>query len=333
MQRGVAYGVMAGALWGMVFLVPRLLADFSPLLMSAGRYTMYGIVSLIAALPVARSLLRRLTREDLGALVRLALVGNLLYYVLVTFAVHLVGIAPASLIIGVLPVTVTLVGRDDHGAVPLSRLVWPLAMVVAGIVCINVDVFTTAHQSDSGGVLAKLAGVVCAVGALICWTWFAVANARYLRRLAHFDGNEWSVLWGVVTGALGVVLWLVLGLGVALLPAGTVQPEVAAGRWQVFWLMNLALAIGASWVGNGLWNAASKHLPLTLSGQLIVFETLFALLYAFIFDHRWPRPLEAAAIVLLVAGVSWSVRQHASGGDSGKPPRRSIEEEAQAQAH
>ena len=77
MQRGVAYGVMAGALWGMVFLVPRVLPDFSPLLLSAGRYTMYGIVSLAAALPMARSLVKRLTREDLGALVKLALAGNL----------------------------------------------------------------------------------------------------------------------------------------------------------------------------------------------------------------------------------------------------------------
>ena len=117
MQRGVAYGVMAGALWGMVFLVPRVLPDFSPLLLSAGRYTMYGIVSLAAALPMARSLVKRLTREDLGALVKLALAGNLLYYLLLTAAVHMIGIAPASLIVGVLPVTVTLLGRRDHGAV------------------------------------------------------------------------------------------------------------------------------------------------------------------------------------------------------------------------
>ena len=59
-----------------------------------------------------------------------------------------------------------------------------------------------------------------------------------------------------------------------------------------------------------LWTA-SGGLPLTLSGQLIVFETLFALLYAFIYDERLPRPLELAAILLLVAGVCWSVRQHA----------------------
>ena len=62
MQRGVVYGMLAGALWGMVFLVPRLLPDFSPVLLSAGRYAMYGVVSLLAALPSARSLLRRLTR-------------------------------------------------------------------------------------------------------------------------------------------------------------------------------------------------------------------------------------------------------------------------------
>lgn len=326
MQRGVAYGVMAGALWGIVFLVPRMLPEFSPLLLSAGRYTMYGLVSLAAAVPVARSLATRLTREDLVALVKLALAGNLLYYILLTNAVHLIGIAPASLIVGVLPVTVTLLGRHDHGSVPLARLAWPLAMVLAGIACINVDVFTVADGTAGTpvSILGKLAGVACAIGALACWTWFAVENARYLQRQRHFSGNEWSVLWGVVTGALGAALWLVI----ALLPPGSLLATLGSARWHTFWMLNLGVAIGASWLGNGLWNAASKRLPLTLSGQMIVFETLFALLYAFIYDQRLPRPLEMAAVVLLVAGVSWSVRQHAD--DSAAVP---IEEKAQAAAH
>jgi drug/metabolite transporter (DMT)-like permease len=308
MQRGVLYGVLAGALWGTVFVVPRQLPDFSPLLLSAGRYVMYGLVSLAALLPMLRRVWPRITRADLVALVKLALMGNLLYYLFLATAIHLVGIAPASLIVGVLPVTVTLLGRRDHGAVPLARLVWPLAMIAAGIVCINVDVFTAA-SGGSAGTLTKIAGIGCAVGALVCWTWFAVENARYLHRNAHFSGNEWSVLWGVVTGALGGVLWLVI----LALPAGMVQESVTASRWTTFWQLNLVLAIGASWLGNGLWNAAAKRLPLTLSGQMIVFETLFALLYGFIYDHRLPRVLEVAAIVLLVAGVSWSVRQHSGG--------------------
>ncbi|MGF6599661.1 drug/metabolite transporter (DMT)-like permease [Paraburkholderia sp. GAS448] len=324
MQRGVAYGVMAGALWGMVFLVPRLLPDFSPLLLGAGRYTMYGVVSLVAALPAARSLLARLSREDLRALVTLALAGNILYYILLTSAVHMIGIAPSSLIVGVLPVTVTLLGRRDHGAVPLARLALPLAMVVAGIACINIDVFTVDGGSP-GSVLTKLTGLACATGALACWTWFAVENARYLQRNTRFSGNEWSLLWGVVTGGLGAALWVVI----ALLPSGALQMPLADERWHLFWMLNLVLAIGASWLGNGLWNAASKRLPLTLSGQLIVFETLFALLYGFIYDHRMPRPLEIAAIALLVAGVSWSVRQHADDGSDST----TIEEKAQVSAH
>jgi hypothetical protein len=44
---------------------------------------------------------------------------------------------------------------------------------------------------------------------------------------------------------------------------------------------------------------------------LILFETLFALLYGFIYSQRMPRALEVAAIVMLIAGVTWSVRVHA----------------------
>jgi len=119
-----------------------------------------------------------------------ALAGNLLYYLLLTAAVHLVGIAPASLIVGVLPVTVTLMGRGDHGAVPLSRLGWPLAMVMAGIACINIDVFT--HDAGNSLPLAsRLIGVLCATCALACWTWYSVDNARYLKRNPHFNSGEY----------------------------------------------------------------------------------------------------------------------------------------------
>jgi drug/metabolite transporter (DMT)-like permease len=307
MRRGVMFAMMAGAIWGTVFLVPRLLPDFAPVQLGAARCMMYGVVSLIAALPMARSLLVKLTWDDLIAVGKLALVGNLVYYVFLTAGVHRVGIGPTSLIVGVLPVTVTLAGRRDAGAIPLDRLVWPLLLVIAGIVCINVDVFATGPiESGSGSVLEKLLGVLCALGALLSWTWFAVENSRFLQRNPHFDGNEWSVLLGLATGVLGAVLWVVY----PLLPGSPLPASHAELRWHAFWLLNLALAFGASWLGTGLWNAASKRIPLTLSGQLIVFETLFALLYGFVYDARLPRLLEAAAIALLLAGVTWAVQRH-----------------------
>jgi len=323
MRRGVMYGMLAGALWGTVFLVPRLLPDFAPLLLAAARCTLYGLVSLAAAVPIYRRIAAKLTRADLMALARLAFVGNLVYYALLATAVHRVGIGPTSLIVGVLPVTVTLAGRRDHGAVPLRHLVWPLALVTAGIVCINIAVFAAdpgpAHAAD--GVVDKLIGIACALGALASWTWFAVENARTLRRRnvrgAGFDSNEWSVLLGIVTGVFGAALWFPAAALLATPVAPATAASIDAARWHVFWLLNLGLAIGASWLGNGLWNAAATRLPLTLSGQMIVFETLFALLYGFLYDGRLPRPLEIAAIVLLVAGVMWSVRRHSDPALSG----------------
>lgn len=309
MRRGVTYGILAGAIWGTVFLVPRLLPDFAPMRLGAARCMMYGLVSLVAALPMARRLAAKLTRADLLAVGKLALVGNLVYYVFLTAGVHRIGIGPTSLIVGVLPVTVTLVGRRDVGAAPLRLLLWPLALVMAGIVCINVDVFAAGPAPGGGDLIDKLVGVLCAAGALGSWTWFAVRNTRYLRRNPHFGGNEWSILLGLATGLLGALLWFAY----PLLSDDATAASPPQTRWHAFWLLNLGLAVGASWVGTGLWNAASKRVPLTLSGQLIVFETLFALLYGFVYDARLPRPLEAAAIVLLLAGVLWSVRRHDDG--------------------
>lgn len=306
MGKGISYGLTAGALWGLVFLAPRLLPGFSPLELSAARYVLYGLVSAVFLAPLWPRLRHTVTRHDWRALFRLSLVGNLVYYLFVAASVQMAGIAPASLIVGVLPVTVTLVGSRDHGALPLSKLAGPLALVVAGIVCINVDVFT--HAAASGGDWRlTLAGVVCAVGALASWTWYAVANARYLAKFGHFTSQEWSLLTGVATGVLACALAIA-----ALLLPHSVTADVPRD-WQMFLIVNIAVAIGASTIGNAFWNAASRMLPLTLSGQLIVFETLFALVYGFIYEHRLPRLLEVAAVALLLAGVSASVRLHSRG--------------------
>ncbi|WP_342049814.1 MULTISPECIES: DMT family transporter [unclassified Cupriavidus] len=312
---GVLCGLLAGAFWGMVFIAPKLLPVFSPWELAIGRYLAYGIVAFVATLPMLRRILRKLTRADCIALLRQAFTGNLLYYVLLAFGVQLAGVGPTSLIIGILPITVTIMGRRDHGAVPLSKLVLPLLVVAAGIACINIDLFSGgggAHGAAATDaairlVWEKIAGVLCAVGALVCWSLYAVDNARYLQRNPHFSGNEWSALYGLSTGLVSAVLavigWMVAG--------DTLTASGSQRDWQWFWIVNGAVAIGASLIGNNLWNIASRRLPLTLSGQMIVFETLFALAYGFVFDHRWPRPLETAAVALLMIGVAWSVRLHA----------------------
>ena len=58
-----------------------------------------------------------------------------------------------------------------------------------------------------------------------------------------------------------------------------------------------------SWVGIIFWNAMSQRLPTALGGQMIVFETIFAVLYAHVLRGAWPAWNMTAGIVLLLAGV------------------------------
>lgn len=301
MKLGVLYAGLAGALWGAVLMVPQWLAEFSPVLLACARFVVFGGVSLLMLLPMRR-VLRGLTLGDVWMLARLSLVGNLLYFICLVGAIQNLGVAPASLIVGILPLTITLYGRNDRDAVALSRLVGPLALILAGMLCINLQTFAF----EPGPLLDKLIGVAYALGALACWTWYGVQNSRYLKQCGHFDSHQWSVLCGVATGLFS----LVLVAGVWLLRPQDLQVDTTPERWMWFWIGCLGCALIGSWLAALLWNASSKRLPVTLSGQLIVFETLFALLYAFIWRHSGPNTLESLAIVLVVGGVCWSMRQH-----------------------
>jgi drug/metabolite transporter (DMT)-like permease len=309
MWTGVLCGLLAGAMWGMVFIVPELIPAFSPVELAVGRYIAYGAIAFGLMLPRLRPLLGRLEHSDYGALLRHALSGNIVYYMLLAMGVKLAGVAPTSLIIGMLPIAITLMGRKDHGAVPLRSLAGPLLVVGVGIACINIDMFQQARAGNTD-FLRTAIGLACAAGALLCWSWYALDNARYLKRNPHFSSAEWSALYGLTSGLIAL---LIGALCLAIWHAEiTGAAGAASGRnWSVFWMTNGLLALGASVIGNHLWNIASRKVPVTLSGQLILFETLFALLYGFIYAHRFPRALEIAAIALLSTGVMWSVRVHA----------------------
>jgi drug/metabolite transporter (DMT)-like permease len=137
MWQGVLCGLLAGAMWGLVFVAPAFLTAFTPLELACGRYIAYGLISAGLLFNRLPALLRRLDRADMLALLKHALAGNIVYYMLLAMGVKLAGVAATSLIIGVLPISVTLLGNKDHGSVPLRQLALPLLLVAAGIGCIN----------------------------------------------------------------------------------------------------------------------------------------------------------------------------------------------------
>jgi drug/metabolite transporter (DMT)-like permease len=301
--RGLGAGLLAGAMWGLVFLTPELARGFTPAQLAAGRYLAYGLIAAVLAVPAWRRLHAALGRAEWIGLAWLGFTGNILYYLCLAGAVQLGGVAMTSLVIGLLPVTITLAGSRDAGAVPLRRLAPSLALGVAGLLAIGWPALASA---GNGTLSDGLLGLVCALGALGSWTVYAVTNSRWLARLHGITAHEWSLLTGVATGALALLL---------AIPAFVLAPQAhAAGEWAWFAAGMAAVALLCSVVGNALWNHASRLLPLTMVGQVILFETLFALLYGFLWERRWPAAHETVAMVLLGAGLLASALAHRLAG-------------------
>ena len=100
---------------------------------------------------------------------------------------------------------------------------------------------------------------------------------------------------------------LLLGAGVALVNhaeldrmRSSADADLARHAWG---------GLLGSWPGTLRWNAASQRLPTTLAGQLIVFETLAALSYAWVLRGQGPDTPALAGVALLVAGVVWALRR------------------------
>ena len=305
LARGVWSGVAAGALWGLVFLAPQLLAAFTPLQQAVARYLAYGLLALVLLLPRWRAATSHVGATEWWALVRLSLLGNLVYFVLLARAIHSAGGAATALIVGLVPVVVTVASvfaRNRRGP-SLRALAGPCVLSVLGMVLVAIDAMH-AGRGMANGQAGRALGLLCAAGALLSWSAYSVVNARWLARRPDISGRDWSLLTGVATGGLALLL---------VIPAFALAGgQHGAGDWLRFWGVSAALALFASVIGNAFWNRASRLLPLSLAGQMIVFETVFALLYGFLWELRLPSLLELLAIACLIAGVLWCASLHAS---------------------
>ena len=297
--KGAAYGIGAGLCWGVIFLGPQLTPGLNGLQFAVLRFLCYGAISAALLIPRWRRVCTLLTLADWKSLFWLSLIGNLIYYSLVGTGVQLVGIATTSLIVGLIPVMVTMAGRNDANAVSLRKLLPSLTCAVGGVVLISWHALINGDGPDT---LTNIGGIACAIGALLTWSWFAVSNARRLAQIASVSSHDWALLMGIITGAQSLLLSV---------PVLASLPEAhGASQWVHFILVAGGVALVSSVVGGVCWNQASRLLPLALSGQVLVIETLAALCFGFMWERRLPDGYELAAIALLLTGVVWCLNCH-----------------------
>jgi drug/metabolite transporter (DMT)-like permease len=311
---GTLFALAAGLMWGLVFVAPLLLADHPAAVLSFGRYLAFGLI----ALPLAwfdRTRIRQLTRADWREALRLSLVGNLVYYLCLAAAIQRAGAPLPTMIIGTLPVVIAVASNlrvaPRHGARTEGRLAWrrllpSLALIVLGIGLVNQVELQHLQDDPSVDRLRYASGALLAVGAVICWTWYPIRNADWLRAHPERSPSTWATAQGLATlplAALGFgVYWLWDGLA-----GGAFEMPFGPTPWRFIGLM-FAIGLFASWLGTLCWNEASQRLPTALVGQLIVFETLAALAYAYLLRGMLPDAWTLGGIALLVAGVVWALR-------------------------
>ncbi len=313
---GTLFALAAGLMWGLVFVAPLLLADYSAAVLSVGRYLAFGLI----ALPLAwldRKNLLRFERGDWIEALKLSSIGNLLYYLCLAAAIQRAGGPLPTMIIGTLPVVIAIASNLRDGArdgrLPWARLAPSLLLIAAGIACVN-QVELAQLRSQANLDMARYAsGALLALAAVACWTWYPLRNADWLRTYAQRSPRSWATAQGLATlplallGYAGLWLWsATAGTQPWSGDAGFVMP--LGPRPLPFVGLMLAIGLFASWLGTLCWNEASQRLPTTVVGQLIVFETLSALAYAFMLRGQQPEPLTVLGIVLLVAGVMWALR-------------------------
>ncbi|MDI9802872.1 DMT family transporter [Citrobacter koseri] len=305
MISGVLYALLAGLMWGLIFVGPLIVPEYPAVLQSMGRYLALGLI----AVPLAwlgRARLRQLTRKDWITALALTMMGNLIYYVCLASAIQRTGAPVSTMIIGTLPVVIpvfaNLLYSQRDGKLSWRRLA--PALIGVGLLCVNIAELNQGLPEFSGWRYGS--GIALALVSVVCWAWYALRNARWLRENPDKHPMMWATAQALVTlpvsllGYVAACIWLGKQMPDFPLPFGP--------RPDVFVALMVAIAVLCSWVGALCWNVASQKLPTVILGPLIVFETLAGLLYTFILRQEFPPLLTVSGIALLIVGVVIAVR-------------------------
>ena len=216
-------------------------------------------------------------------------------------SIQRIGIPISSLIVGLIPVTVSIFSRD-HLKRP-GLFYWGLISIVFGMGILNRAAFL---NEPAFWRVQSAVGIGLAVVCLFLWSYFAVSNARFLKQHAHVHSEEWSSVLGLYTAIATLVLdplvrlCKIEGDEVIRLPFSNLK----------FLACTAFLALFSTFFATRLWNRASLVLPTGLVAQLIVSETLFALVYSFIYEKKFPQMGEWVAMALVLGGVLLAIRAY-----------------------
>jgi drug/metabolite transporter (DMT)-like permease len=295
---GMTAGLAAGALWGLVFVAPRMVPGIGGVDFTAGRFLAYGVLAF------ALMLLAKHRVWPTWAQARFALLMSFLgftgYYLLLVYGIRDAGTEVPSLIIGTIPLWMMILGKP--AGLSWKSLIPGLLLTAVGLALMMSSSHGQSSHPELGAYPHFWRGVAFSLASMLCWTAFGLLNAKWLQAHPKVSATTWANWLGVATGVGAMLLWLAAGSEPNMLVA---QADIGLAA-----MLSIATGLGSAWLATILWNIASQRLPSSLCGQLIVSETIFALFYSFLWDGQWPGATQWLATGLFMAGILASVRAH-----------------------
>jgi drug/metabolite transporter (DMT)-like permease len=265
---------------------------------TAGRFVSYGVLAFALMLLAKNRVWPTWAQARFAVL--MSFLGFTGYYLLLVYGIRDAGTEVPSLIIGTIPLWMMILGKP--AGLSWKSLIPGLLLTAVGLALMMSTSHGQASHLELGAHPHFWRGVAFSLASMFCWTAFGLLNAQWLQAHPEVSATTWANWLGVATGLGALLLWLVAGSEPKVLLA---QTDIALAA-----ILSVATGIGSAWVATILWNIASQRLSASLCGQLIVSETIFALVYSFMWDGQWPSAAQWLATGLFVAGILASVRAH-----------------------
>lgn len=306
MFKGIACALSACLIWGLVFIIPQFMGSFSSIEVALGRFLVYGIVS---SLIFCKSRLFGACRYPRTVWIKsiyFSLMCTFVCYTCLVLALRHATPAISALILGISPITIAFYGNWKQKEISFKRLVVPSLLILLGLILINIP-----HFRNNASPSSYILGLGCCFLSLIAWSWYVVTNARFLKQNPELRPVDWSTLIGVAT-----FFWAILFAGIIVIFFENHLPWAKYGTWTPemgrFVIGSAILGLLCSWVSAFLWNRASFYLPVSLAGQLMIFETIFGVIFVYLLEGRIPPLLESIGILILLSAIIYGIRQFAS---------------------
>ncbi len=307
MVKGINFALAACFVWGLIFVVPQFMDGFSAIEVALGRYLFYGLISAAIFLKATLQGQGRYPRAIWIQALYFSFASTIFYYTCVVLSLRYATPAICALVLGISPITIALYGNYKERECSFKSLLVPSILILIGLVIINAPYLDASSSSE------HILGILCSFLALLVWSWYAVANSKFFKVNPQISCNAWSTLVGVATLFWVAFFALVLGLFFTDLVDVSKFTSLNFDNTQLykFLIGGAILGIFCSWVGAFLWNSASIHLPVSLAGQLTIFETIFGLVFVYLLKQEIPQLFECVGISFLFFAIFLGIRSTA----------------------